>query len=266
MTDPRFIATGAVVGVALATAVLGRRLVTRLDLSPEQRQRTRNVLRYGLLLGVSIGLLTVWADVVSEAALVASGFAVALVLLHKDLMLNALGWWQKTMSGAYRIGDRVRIGGLRGDVLDYGLLSTTLMEVDPDATHGMRTGNVLIVPNMKLLAEPVLNETLVLGYEWKEFRFTVAIDELQDAETALLGAAQALIAPYQAEVEAALATMSKKFAFRTIEVTPRVYCHPGPNDTVVMTLRLATPARELRTTQDALTRTFIDWRQGSTKP
>lgn len=266
MIDPRLIATGAVIGAVLVTSLLGRRLVARLDLGPAQRQRTRNVLRYGLLLALIVGLFTVWADVVTEAALVASGFAVALVLFHKDLILNVLGWWQKTISGSFRIGDRVRIGNLRGDVLDYGVLCTTLMEVDPEATHGMRTGNVLMVPNMKLLSEPVLNETLVIGFEWKEFPFTVAASERESMEAALLAAGEEILGPYRSEVEAALEQMSAQYAFHPIEVAPRVYMEAADGDAITLTLRLATPARSLRVTQDAITRRILQWRQGSTNP
>jgi small-conductance mechanosensitive channel len=258
--DPRIIASAAVVLGAAILGLLGRRLVSGLDLGPEQRQRTRLVMRYVLIAAILASLLTVWADLVSRAALVASGFAVALVLFHKDLILNILGWWQKTASGAYRIGDRVRIGRFRGDVLDYGVLSTTLMEVDPEATHGMRTGNVVTVPNMLLLTEPVVNETLVLGYEWKEYRFTVAASRRLEAEEALLRSAEKLMEPYREDVEAALEQMSRQFAFQSIAVPPQVFVEVRASDEVILTLRLATPARALRTTQDALTRVFLDWR------
>ena len=266
MFEPRLMATCALLGAVVVSIFVGRRLLGRLDLTPEQRQRTRNVMRYGVLLILGASLITVWADVVSEAALVASGFAVALVLFHKDLILNVLGWWQKTMSGAYKIGDRIRIGALRGDVLDYGVLSTTLMAVDPDATHGMRTGNVLIVPNMKLLTEPVLNETLVLGFEWKEYRFTVPVGQRAEAESALLEAAQEVLAPHQAEVVSALEKMSVQFAFHPIDVAPRVFLELADDAHVTLTLRLATPARALRVTQDALNRRFLQWQQASTNP
>ena len=266
MFDPRLVATGALLAAVVVLILVGRRLLGRLDLTPEQRQRTRNVMRYGVLVLLVASLITVWADVVSEAALVASGFAVALVLFHKDLILNVLGWWQKTMSGAYRIGDRVRIGDLRGDVLDYGVLSTTLMAVDPDATHGMRTGNVLIVPNMKLLTDPVLNETLVLGFEWKEYRFTVPAAQRAAAEAALLNAAQDVLCEYESEVTASLEKMSAQFAFHPIDPRPRVFVELAQDSKVTLTLRLATPARALRVTQDALNRRFIEWQQGSTNP
>jgi len=266
MNDPRLIASAAVIAGVVLVSLLARRLVGRLEQAPEQRQRTRNVIRYGLLLVLVVGLLIVWADLVTQAALVASGFAVAIVLFNKDLILNILGWWQKTMSGAYRIGDRVHIGDHRGDVLDYGLLSTTLMQVDAHADHGMRTGNVVTFPNMLLLTSPVVNETLVLGFEWKEYCFSVKQDERIGAEEALLKAAEELLRPHRDEVEISLKKMTSQYAFHPIEVKPRVFVGAGSDGGIKLTLRLATPARSLRVTHDALTRAFLQWREGSTKP
>lgn len=223
MNDPQLIATTILLAMIVLVSIVGRRVVAGLDLRPEQRQRTRVVLRYSLSLALFLGLMTVWADAVSEAALVASGFAVAIVLFNKDLILNILGWWQKTITGAYRIGDRIRIGQFRGDVLDYGVLSTTLMEVDPKADHGMRTGNVVTMPNMVLLTEPVVNETLVLGFEWKEYRFTVPMEQRNQAEATLLEAAREQLSSYRTEVETALEKMANHYAFHPIDVEPRIF-------------------------------------------
>ena len=260
--DPRVVATVTLLCVLGLVAIIGRRLVAQLDLRPEQRQRTRNMVRYGVFLTSLISMVVVWVDVVNDAALLASGFAVALVLFNKDLILNLLGWWQKTASGAYRIGDRVRVGRFRGDVLDYGILSTTLMQVDAEATHGMRTGNVVVLPNMMLLTEPVINETLVLAYEWKEYRFVVDASSRVAAERVILEAAQQCLGPYEEEVRDSLQKMSQAFAFRAIAVKPRVFVEASASGEVVLTLRLATPARALRETQDALNRAFLEWREG----
>ena len=76
MLETRLIISGALVLSIVIFGLIGRRLVLRLDLSPEQRQRTRTVLRHSLFIILVGGLLVVWADLANQAALVASGFAV----------------------------------------------------------------------------------------------------------------------------------------------------------------------------------------------
>ena len=171
MNDPKLLMTFIVVVIAALAALILGRAVARLELTPEQRTRTQNVVRYSLGLLTLLVCTVVWANEIQEAAIVASGLAVAIVLFNKELILSALGWWLKTVSGAYRIGDRVRVGDVRGDVIDYGVLFTTLMQVDSSSEHGMRTGNVVTIPNALLLSEAVVNETRILDFEWKDIHF-----------------------------------------------------------------------------------------------
>jgi len=250
--------------LVLVAALIGRRSLVRMQLRPEQRQRTRNVMRYSLASFLTIALVIIWADQLTNAALVASGFAVAIVLFHKDLILGVLGWWLKTVSGAFRIGDRIRIGDVRGDVIDYGVLSTTLIEVDPGETHGLRTGNVVTVPNGLLLTEPVVNETRILNYEWQELDFICTPDEpWEDAEQVLIAAATESISVYRAEVEEQLATMEAAFAFHPIHVDPRCFVAIEDNGSVRLQLRMAVPSRRIRSTNDHLVRTFLAWRSST---
>ena len=51
------------------------------------------------------------------------------------------------------------------------------MEVEAFSDHGMRTGNVVCVPNAALLNDAVINETRILNYEWKEVTFELMAGE-----------------------------------------------------------------------------------------
>ncbi len=261
MNTTRLVISVVVVLLVIVAALVGRRSLGRMQVRPEQRQRTRNVMRYSLGSFLIIALVIVWADQLTNAALVASGFAVAIVLFHKDLIVGVLGWWLKTVSGSFRIGDRIRIGDVRGDVIDYGVLSTTLIEVDPGETHGLRTGNVVTVPNGLLLTEPVVNETRILGYEWQELDFLVSPDEdWADAERVLTEAAFQEVDVYRTEVQEQLAAMEQAFAFHPIHVDPRCFVAIETDGSVRLQMRIAVPSRRIRSTSDRLVRAFLGWR------
>jgi small-conductance mechanosensitive channel len=246
-------------------ALFARRRIASARLSPEQRQRARTMTRYTLGSLFMIFTTVIWAEAILSAALVASGFAVAIVLFHKDLILNVLGWWIKTMSGAYGIGDRLRIGSVRGDVIDYGVLTTTLIEVDPDATHGLCTGNVVIVPNALFLSHPVINETRILAFEWREIEFQVpAGGDWADAEQAMLAAAEQEIASYRPAVEQQLEQMQQAFAFHPLHVDPKTFVSIDSDGRVRIQLRMVLPSRRIRSTSDRLVRAFLAWCEAST--
>ena len=266
MNDPKIIISACLFVVAVVLGMSARFAVRRMDLTPEQRRRTKNMVVYGLLIVLAAGLTITWAEQLAAAAIVASGFAVALVLFHKELILNVLGWWVKTMGGAFRIGDRIRVGDFRGDVIDYGVLTTTLMEVEADADHGMRTGNVICVPNAQLLTAPIINETRILNYEWKEVTFELAAGEdWRGAEQVLSDEAQAIVSEYEDELHRELAEMSSRFAFHAIQSAPHVFVKSLPDGGVKVWVRVALPARRIAELADRLNRAFLDWRSSATQ-
>jgi len=258
MTDPKIIVSVGLCAVIGVVALMGRGAVRTLDLSPEQRRRTKNVLRYVLFLAAFVGMAVIWASELQSAAIVASGFAVAIVLFNKDLILSVLGWWLKTASGAYRIGDRIRVGDWRGDVIDYGVLSTTLMEVETEAPHGMRTGNVITLPNALLLTEPVVNETRILGFEWREILFSIGPNEdWQETESILRAEAEAIVSEYQDTLDVQLSEMTDRFAFHPIQSQPAVLMRSEKDGRIIMKVRMPMPAREIAVLADRMHRAFL---------
>ncbi len=266
MIEPKLLISICLALVALVVGLAARATVRRMDLTPEQRRRTKNMVLYGVLIAMASGLTITWAEQLASAAIVASGFAVALVLFHKELVLNLLGWWVKTMGGAFRIGDRIRVGTVRGDVIDYGVLTTTLMEVEALADHGMRTGNVVCLPNALLLTQPIVNETRILNYEWKEIAFDLTpLEDWREIEPLLAREAEAIVSEYRDEVQGQLGSMSDHFAFHPIEVDPCIYARSMPDGAVKLWVRLALPSREIAAMADRLNRVFLEWRSSSTQ-
>ena len=114
--------------ILVVTGVL--HLATRhMSINPKQRRRVRKVSRYGAVLFLAVSLSVVWADQLRAGAFLISAFAVAIVLATKEMLLCLQGWSLKIAGGHFRTGDRVQIGSWKGDVVGYGLLTTTLLEV-----------------------------------------------------------------------------------------------------------------------------------------
>jgi small-conductance mechanosensitive channel len=78
----------------------------------------------------------------------------------------------------YRIGDRIKIGDLRGDVIDVSYLDTTLWEFGGEyLSTDHPSGRVIRVPNANVLSTPVVNYSWPLfPYIWNEIKFHVAYE------------------------------------------------------------------------------------------
>jgi len=84
--------------------------------------------------------------------------ALGLALALQKYTASFLAYFAINFSGIYGLGDRIRIGNIKGDVRRVGLLHTTLEEVGEDEKLGGElTGRLLHVPNLLVLDQPVLN-------------------------------------------------------------------------------------------------------------
>jgi small-conductance mechanosensitive channel len=170
-------------GAALITAILlVARLLEVLAVShianSVNRYNLKRVLRLLVVLAVVFTLVSV-LFVNWYAALVPLG-VVSLVLgvALQTPLSSFIGWVYLLVRAPYRVGDRIKIGDLRGDVIDVGYLDTTLWEFGGDYLSGDHpSGRVIRIPNMNVLTTPVINYSWPLfPYIWNEIKFQMAYE------------------------------------------------------------------------------------------
>jgi small-conductance mechanosensitive channel len=76
------------------------------------------------------------------------------------------------------VGDRIKIGGATGDVIDVSYLDTTLWEFGGDLLSSDHpSGRVIKFPNSNVLSTSVFNYSWPLfPYIWNEIKFQVSYD------------------------------------------------------------------------------------------
>ena len=87
-----------------------------------------------------------------------------------------IGWVYILVREPYRVGDRIKIGTVTGDVIDVNYLDTTLWEVGGDYLSTEHpSGRIVKFPNSSVLSTPVYNYTWPLfPYIWNEIKFHIA--------------------------------------------------------------------------------------------
>lgn len=89
------------------------------------------------------------------------------------------GWLLNSFQGYYRVGDRVQVGDVFGDVYAIDFLSTTVWELGsperPGAVQAEQpTGRLITFPNSEVLTGTVVNLTRDFPYVWDELLVPVA--------------------------------------------------------------------------------------------
>jgi small-conductance mechanosensitive channel len=101
---------------------------------------------------------------------------VAVVL--QDVLASIAGAFSIGFSRLYTVGDRVQIGDTRGDVIDIGLLRTTLMETGNWVSRDLYNGRIVRIPNSTVLKGSVFNYSQGFLFIWDEIKvlFTTTSD------------------------------------------------------------------------------------------
>jgi small-conductance mechanosensitive channel len=151
-----------------------------------------------ILLAIGVFLIMLaWTDDIGQIVITLGIIWGAMFIAMRDLIQNVVGSLMLLITGVYRIGDRIRMRGVYGLVMDIGFFRTTLMELDHDA--GDRpTGEIITVPNGILFREIVTNTSRHLSVISDEIRITLPFTA--DLEKAR-GIVSEVIGRHTAEIE-----------------------------------------------------------------
>jgi small-conductance mechanosensitive channel len=246
-----------------ASALLLRALVSRAltarGVSGDARRRFMQLTRNAVLAALALGTAALWFDELKVFALSLVAVAAAVVLATKELIMCLGGTLIRTSSRAFDVGDRIEIQGMRGDVVDSTLLTTTLLEVGPGRVGHQRTGRAVVVPNSLFLGHPVVNESFTDDYVLHNFQVSVKRDaNWGRAERALLDAATAEVSPYAAEARAWFERVARERGIDVATAEPRVLVEATQPDSLTLHCRFPAPAKTKGRIEQAIVRRLLD--------
>src|SRR5271156_1355111 len=154
-------------------------------------------------------------------ALGVAGAGVAVAL--QDVLASIAGAFSIGFSKLYAVGDRVQIGDTRGDVIDIGLLRTTLMETGNWVSRDLYNGRIARIPNSTVLRGSVFNYSQGFRFIWDEINVLFKItSDCQLARAMLLRAANEAIGEYLVEAQSSWKVMSDTYQSANPPLEPTV--------------------------------------------
>jgi small-conductance mechanosensitive channel len=250
-----------VVAGLIVAIVVGRLLALRFE-DPVSRYYARKLTHYAVAVLTAIALAIAWRPFAGRIGVVI-GLATAGIAFAMQEVIGAFAGWVNIMSGRiFRVGDRVQMGGVRGDVIDVTPLRTKIMEMgspsDNDAwVRGRQyTGRIVAVSNKATFSEPVYNYSAVFDFIWEEIAIPVSYDcDWKQAE-AILSEEVGRLAR-SAEARRALTEMQARYPVPRAELEPRTFVRATDN-WVELSARFPISVRTARSVKDELTRTVLD--------
>ena len=214
-----------------------------------------------------LGVMSIWFDsparLASALGLIGAGIAFAL----QRVITAVAGYFVILRGKTFNVGDRIQMGGVRGDVIGLTFMQTRIMEMgesprekDDDKSwvrSRQFTGRIVTVTNDKVFDCPVYNYTHEFAYIWDEISVPVAYhQDFGKAEQIILDAANAEAQTAERLGEEEVKRVENRFGVDAGNIAPRVFWRIT-EDWMELTVRFLGPDHGIRKIKDQMTRQII---------
>ena len=255
-------------------AVLSRILdgISRLIFG-ERRGRARfwikQVIRIAVAVLLITGLVSIWFNDPSRLASAAAFVTAGLAIAAQRVITAVSGYFIILRGKTFNVGDRIVMGGVRGDVMALDFMQTTIMEMGqppgeqadaPSLWVAARqyTGRIVTITNDKIFDQPVYNYSREFPYIWEEMHIPIPYGgDRVAAERILLDVARRHTSRIADIGEEALVELERRYAVRREELEPRVFFRLTDNWTE-MSLRFLAKDYGVRHLKDQMSRDILD--------
>lgn len=141
-----------IIGLLIAIGQLSRRFTLRHVDDPNRRRFISMIHQFVTLFAITVVVVFVLASDLKSVATYFGLLSAGLLLALENVILATLGSLLLVGKRGIRIGDRVQVSGVTGDVIDMGLLQFQLKEFDLES--GRYTGHVATFSNSLVFVSP----------------------------------------------------------------------------------------------------------------
>lgn len=179
-----------------------------------------------------------------------AGAGVAFAL--QEIIVSFAGWLAIMFGGFYKTGDRVQLGGIKGDVMDIGVLRTTIMEIGQWVDGDLYNGRIVLVANSFVFKEPVYNYSGEFPFLWDEIKIPIQYgSNYAKAKEIILSIAKKVVTDLPEKTKKQWEHLQQKYRLENAQTEPMVSIVANDN-WVEYTLRYIVDYRKRRITKTEL--------------
>ncbi len=170
----------------------------------------------------------------------------------REVIVSIAGWFAILFGDFFETGDRVLLGGIKGDVVDIGVLRTTLMEIGEWVDGDQYTGRIVRVANSYIFNSPVYNYNANFKFLWDEIKIPLRFEsDMKLAKTILLEVSEKHTGQYNKEAAIDWENMKRRYKLENASLENQVYLSFNDN-WVEINLRYVVDYRERRGVKDKI--------------
>ena len=255
------------VGIALR-ALIG------VILNGERFERVRFWTKQGISVLTALSMIIIVASIwfsdptrlATAAGLVTAGLAFAL----QKVISSIAGYIVILRGRNFTVGDRISMGGVRGDVIGLGFIQTTIMEMgqpptvqsaDPAMWVKSRqfTGRIVTVANNKIFDEPVFNYTRDFPFIWEEISIPITYEtDRQKTEEIMLAATKTYVLDITQLSQESVKRLENDYFVNVKDFEPKVFYRITDN-WLELTVRFIVGEHQIRDVKNNISRYMLKY-------
>jgi small-conductance mechanosensitive channel len=222
------------------------------------RYRGRKFVTFIGYIAAIIFIAAVYQDTLGGLSVTLGIAGAGIAFALQEVITSIAGWIAVSFGDFYSPGDRVQLGGIKGDVIDISLLRTTLMEIGEWVQYDQYTGRMVRVSNSFVFKEPVINYSAGFPFIWDEVKIPVRHgSDHRLTRSILQKVAYELTGRYTKEARTAWAKMKKRFLIEKASLEPTVFLIANDN-WLEFSVRYIVDLKRRRTVKDRFFTRILD--------
>jgi small-conductance mechanosensitive channel len=237
--------------------------ISRRALSPrfngaDNRYRFRKLTGFMGILAGMILITVVFSDRLGNLTVAFGVAGAGIAFALQEVIASIAGWAAISMGGFYAVGDRVQVGGILGDVIDIGILRTTVMEIGQWVKADLYNGRIVRIANSFVFKEPVFNYSADFHFLWDEITVPVKYgSDYHFAREILLSIAHEQVGRFIPDAQGEWDQMVGKFMIEKERLEPMVTMIANDN-WIEFSVRYVVDFKKRRSIKDLLFTKILD--------
>lgn len=229
---------------------------------------TSQAIRILIAVVLITGMVSIWFNNPTQLGQAAAFITAGLAIASQRVITAVSGYLIVLRGKTFNVGDRIMMGGVRGDVISLGFMQTTIMEMgEPPGEQGdapsmwvasrQYTGRIVTVTNDKIFDLPIYNYTREFPYIWEEMRIPIPYTaDFSRAEQIVLESVRRHTKKISELGEDALNELERRYVVKRADLEPRVFYRLTDN-WIEMAARFLVEDHGIRAVKDQISRDML---------
>lgn len=235
-----------------------KRALNKSIKSTDSKYKARKALNFSVYLFMILVIIIVYNDKINNLGVALGMVAAGIAFALQEVIMSIAGWLNIISAGTISIGQRVKIGSIKGDVIDIGVFSTTLMEVGEWVDGDLYNGRIAVITNSFIFKEEVHNYSGEYPFLWDEIYIPIRTEsDYKEARKVFTSILTEVCGEYAEKSQARWNRLTNKYRVEEAQVLPMVSLSFDQN-WITFTLRYVVDYKQRRSTKDIIYSRILD--------